>query len=522
MSDEIVPGMLEVEPTEIASPVDAGVTPDEPTSTQPVAPETVSATPVAPPASEEAMDEFERAMQDLGMGARYEKSLQKLVVGEVISGTVMRVDREGVLVDVGAKSEGIIRPDEITRDPGINVEEFLHVGDVIRVYVMRTDDGDGRPELSKKRADFEQAWIRVEQAKETGEVISAFVQARVKGGLTVDLGIRGFVPASHVGNGNLKNNFEKYVGQSLPLKVIEVDKDRRKVVLSHRLAIQEEREAKSAATKSSLAPEQIRTGVVRRIVPYGAFIDLGGVDGLLHITEMSWTRINDPKEILREGQEIDVMVLGVDLDKDRVSLGLRQILPDPWTEVPSLYATGDVVMGKITRVGNYGAFVLIGGVEGIIPHSELQRNKGSRGVIVPNSGDEVEVKILDLRPEERKMKLSMRALQAEEIPAPVVETPSTDVAPAKEAAAGGGGSKRARKDRDRDREQGEPYTRYVQEDEPRFTIGEAIAAAKRKSERRERLRQEEEPEDLIDLEDIIIEEVLDVEVVSVEVENVEA
>ncbi len=520
MSDEIVLGAPEVEPTEMASPVDAGVTPEEPTTTQPAAPEASSATPVAPPAKEEAMDEFERAMRALDMGARNEKSSQHLIVGEVISGTVMRVDREGALVDVGAKSEGIIRPDEISREPGANIEEIVHVGEVIRVYVMRTDDGDGRPELSKKRADFEQAWIKVEQAKETGEVISAFVQARVKGGLTVDLGIRGFVPASHVGNGNLKNNLEKYVGQSLPLKVIEVDKDRRKVVLSHRLAIQEEREAKSAATKASLAPEQIRTGVVRRIVPYGAFIDLGGVDGLLHITEMSWTRINDPKEVLREGQEIDVMVLGVDLSKDRVSLGLRQILPDPWTEVPSLYANGDVVMGKITRVGNYGAFVLIGGVEGIIPHSELPRHKASRGVVVPNSGDDVEVKILDLRPEERKMKLSMRALQVEEPPAPVEAAPaSTQSAPAKETATtAGSGAKRARKDRDRDREQGEPYTRYVQEDEPRFTIGEAIAAAKRKSERRERRRQEEEPEDM----EVDVDVEVEVEAVALEVANVEA
>lgn len=514
MSDEIVLGTPEIDAIETASPVDAGSTPEEPTSTQPVAPETNSASPAAPPASEEAMDEFERAMQALDRGARNEKSLQQLVVGEVISGMVMRVDREGALVDVGAKSEGIIRPDEISREPGANIEEIVHVGEVIRVYVMRTDDGDGRPELSKKRADFEQAWIKVEQAKETGEVISAFVQARVKGGLTVDLGIRGFVPASHVGNGNLKNNLEKYVGQSLPLKVIEVDKDRRKVVLSHRLAIQEEREAKSAATKSSLAPEQIRTGVVRRIVPYGAFIDLGGVDGLLHITEMSWTRINDPKEVLREGQELDVMVLGVDLAKDRVSLGLRQILPDPWAEVPSLYANGDVATGKITRVGNYGAFVLIGGVEGIIPHSELPRNRATRSVVIPNAGDDVEVKILDLRPEERKMKLSMRALQVEEAPAPA-ETSSTPAttAPAKETATGGG-AKRARKDRDRDREQGEPYTRYVQEDEPRFTIGEAIAAAKRKSERRERRRQEEDVED--------IEVDVDAELVVTEEENVEA
>lgn len=334
----------------VSSPNGAAPAPaDEPAPAQPaddaLAPTpapTASAEPAAPPATQpEASpettapaetDETEYSM------AGYDQALRQLQADTVVSGTVMRVDREGVLVDVGAKSEGIIRLNELSRDAGnVNPESIVKVGDQIRVYVLEPENQDGIPVLSKKRADFEQAWEKVQHAKETGETLHAMVNDRVKGGLVVDLGIRGFVPASHVGSGSLKNNLDKYVGQSIALKVIEVDKDKRKVVLSNKLAVAEEREAKSAETKASLAPGQIRHGIVRRLTNYGAFIDLGGIDGLLHISEMSWTRINDPKEVLREGQELDVLILKMDLENNRVSLGLRQILPDPWADIANRY-----------------------------------------------------------------------------------------------------------------------------------------------------------------------------------------
>src|SRR5579871_5375692 len=250
------------------------------------------------------------------MNSQYDRSLRQLQQDTVITGTVMRVDREGVLVDVGAKSEGIIRLNELSRDAAANVnpESIVKVGDKIPVYVLEAENQDGIPVLSKKRADFEQAWEKVQQSKQSNETIFAMVQDRVKGGLVVDLGIRGFVPASHVGSGSLKNNLDKYVGQSIPLKVIEVDKERRKVVLSNKLAVQEERESRKAETVSSLQPGQIRRGTVRRLTNYGAFIDLGGIDGLLHISEMSWTRINHPQEVLKEGQDLDVVILKMDLD----------------------------------------------------------------------------------------------------------------------------------------------------------------------------------------------------------------
>jgi 4-hydroxy-3-methylbut-2-enyl diphosphate reductase len=276
---------------------------------------------------------------------------------------------------------------------------------------MDIDDQEGNLILSKKRADFEKAWDRVIEAQNDNRTIHAMVTDRVKGGLVVDLGIRGFVPASHVGSGKVRN-LEKYVGQSLPLKVIEVDRDRRKVVLSHRLATEEEREAQKAETLSNLAEGQVRKGIVRRITDYGAFVDIGGVDGLLHISEMSWTRIKHPNDVLKVNDEIQVMILKTNLDQGRISLGLRQILPDPWIEARNLYQPGDIIIGVVTRLVPFGAFVqLDGGIEGIIPNSELSSRRINKPEEVVQVGDHVEVKILDIRPEERRMTLSIRQAQ---------------------------------------------------------------------------------------------------------------
>ena len=460
----------------------------------------------AAPAAESDDDAFQREMRALDMGT-YDRSLQQLRENEVITGTVMRVDRrEGVLVDVGAKSEGIIRPNELSRDSSLNPEDIVKVGDKIKVYVLEPENQDGVPVLSKKRADFEQAWDKVQQAKETQEILQAMVTDRVKGGLVVDLGIRGFVPASHVGNGSLKTNLDKYVGQNIALKVIEVDKERRKVVLSNKAAVEEERMARSQETKLSLTPGQVRHGTVRRLTNYGAFIDLGGIDGLLHISEMSWTRINDPKEVLREGQDLDVVVLKMDLENNRVSLGLRQILPDPWAAVGERYKEGDVIKGTVTRRVPFGAFVqLEGDVEGIIPNGEIPRNRGGKpgGDVV--QGEEVEVKIIGLRPEERKMTLSLRALLPPEereaerpreprTPAPESGAPR-EPRPAQESgAATGTAPKRERAGRGRAGEEEPDFGRFVpgRAEEPRFNqLSEAFATARR-SKREQRATQEEE------------------------------
>jgi ribosomal protein S1 len=328
---------------------------------------------------------------------------------QVVRGTVVHIDRDGVLVDIGTKSEGLIPLNELSREPGRRPEAIVQVGSEVDVYVLNSDEEDtGQIILSKRRADFEKAWDRVIEAQKNGETLSANVTERVKGGLVVDLGIRGFVPASHVGSGKARN-LEKYVGMMLPLKVIEVDRDRRKVVLSHKFATEEERAAQREETLQSLAEGQVRTGVVRRITDYGAFVDIGGVDGLLHISEMSWTRIKHPSDVLKVGDEIRVMVLKASPEQNRISLGLRQILPDPWTEAQDRYHPGDIVTGQVTRLVPFGAFVqLDGGIEGIIPNNELAPQRISKPEDVVEVGDQVHVKILELRPEEHRLTLSLR------------------------------------------------------------------------------------------------------------------
>jgi ribosomal protein S1 len=371
-------------------------------------PETTAEAPQEAEAHEPTMEE---AMAQIPVD--YSETFKGLSVGDVVDGVVVHIDREGVLVDVGTKSEGIIRPNELTRDQSLSPEEVVTVGEKIKVFVVEPEGQHGGPILSKKRADFENAWDKVEKAFKEGGVIKAMVTDRVKGGLVVDLGIQGFVPASHVGSGKLKN-LDKFVGQSMPFKVIEVDRERRKVVLSNRLAQEEEQESQRKETLTTLKEGQIRPGIVRRITDYGAFIDLGGVDGLLHISEMSWTRINHPSEVVRVGQKLQVMVLRLNLEQGRVSLGLRQILPDPWEDVKRIHQVGTVVKGTVTRLVPFGAFVQVeGGVEGIIPNSELAQRRVNNPEDVVSSGQEVEVKIIDLRPDERRLTLSLRQLQTE-------------------------------------------------------------------------------------------------------------
>jgi len=438
------------ETTESASPVEVEAAPEPPAPVA-QAPVVTPPAPVAPPpAAPTVSTRISVAEPEMTMEAAddYSASFPALREGDVVQGVVVHIDREGVLVDVGTKSEGIIRRHELSRDPSLSAEDIVKVGERIDVYIMETENQDGNLILSKKRADFEKAWEKVQESKEKGETLTAMVTDRVKGGLVVDLGIRGFVPASHVGNGSMKNNLEKYVGQSIPLKVIEVDKERRKVVLSNKLAMDEDRQSRKAETVGSLQPNQIRSGIVRRLTNYGAFIDLGGIDGLLHISEMSWTRINHPSEVLKEGQELDVVVLKMDIDAGRVSLGLRQILPDPWTGLDARYHAGDVITGQVTRVVPCGVFVQVeGGIEGIIPNAEMGSRKTGKGGAPLAQGQDVEVKVLDVRPEERKMTLSLRALQSEQ-------------------------------EQRRERQEIDSYqqTKPERDETPRFTIGDALRA----------------------------------------------
>ncbi|HVK05858.1 MAG TPA: 30S ribosomal protein S1 [Armatimonadaceae bacterium] len=392
--------------------------------------------------------------------------------GDLVTGTVVHIDHEGVLVDVGAKTEGLIRPNELSREPVQNMEDVVKVGDRIEVLVLEPEGRDGNMLLSKKRADFEKAWDRVQESLKTGETLTAMVTDRVKGGLTVDLGIRGFVPASHVGNGKLKN-LEKFVGQSVPLKVLEVDREHRKVVLSHRLATEEEREKQKQDTIGSLEEGQTRTGTIRRVTDYGAFVDLGGIDGLLHVSEMSWTRVKHPSDVVKVGQEVQVMILRLSLEQGRVSLGMRQILPDPWETVAEKYHVNDVVEGEITRLVPFGAFVLLeGGIEGIIPNSELAHRRIAKPSDVVEANQTVQVKVIDVRPEERRLTLSLRALQPRD-PAPAPGAAGAPgAAPSTEEGAGGGRRDKRDKRRGRGEEDDVDWRAYTSRDSGGVTIGD--------------------------------------------------
>ncbi len=358
-------------------------------------------------------DLFEQYMNALDGGetdANSDSSYKRLNKGDRIEATVIQVEHDRVFVDLGTKAEGVIPLSELSDKNPTTAIGFVQPGDKLQVVVLNPTGSEGNPTVSRKRAEFEEQWDRIIKAFEEGSPINAMVVDRVKGGLVVDVGVRGFVPATHVGNGKLRN-IDKFVGQTLTLKVIELERERKKVVLSNRQAEEETRGAAKEEIFKNIKVGDTLTGTVRRLTDYGAFIDLGGVDGLLHISEMSWARISHPKEIFKEGQEIPVMVLRLDQNVGKISLGHRQVLPDPWNLIKSNYKIGQKMMVKIGRLVPAGAFVkLEEGAEAFLPLSEIsyRRIKKPEEVIV--EGQEVEIQIIDLRTDERRMVLSMRAL----------------------------------------------------------------------------------------------------------------
>jgi len=284
----------------------------------------------------------------------------------------------------------------------------------IEVAVVKLQGDEGTTILSKKRADYERVWNRVISAMETGEVLDAMVTDRVKGGLRVDLGVSGFVPASHVATRDVRN-LDRFVGRSLRLKVLEADRQRKKVVLSHRLVVEEERKQRRQETMERLQEGLVCEGKVRNITDYGAFIDLGGVDGLLHVSEMSWGRVEHPSDVCGVGDTLRVVVLDIDTRRDRISLGRRQILPDPWKRVGKEIRPGSMVRGRINRIVRTGAFVELPEyeVEGFLPIGELvEKRIDSPGEII-SEGQEVDLKVLKLRPQARRMTLSLLAATQE-------------------------------------------------------------------------------------------------------------
>lgn len=355
---------------------------------------------------------FEAAMASLGSEeqstGREVGGVGSLTKGERITAKVIQVENDKVFVDLGTKAEGVVPLSELTSENLDTAVGHVQPGDTFEVIVLKTHSSDGNPVVSKRRADFDVQWQRILDQFESGEVFEANVIDRVKGGLVVDIGVRGFVPATHVGSGKLRN-IEKYVGQPLQVKIIEVDKERRKVVLSNRVAVEERKDEVKDEIFGKVKPQDVLEGTVRRLTDYGAFVDLGGIDGLLHISEMSWARIDHPREVLKEGDEIKVMVLRLDQGSGRISLGLRQVLPDPWNMIRENYKPGQKVKLIINRMVQSGAFLrLPEGAEAFLPLSEISDQKLKKPEDVLTEGQEVEPTIIDLRADERRMVLSLR------------------------------------------------------------------------------------------------------------------
>jgi len=368
--------------------------------------------PSAPSQGGKTEDEmlFEAALADMGSDepGRETGSAGAVSKGERIEAKVIQVEKDRVFVDLGTKAEGVVPLNELTDENVDSAIGLFNIGDTFEVIVLRSSSGDGNPVVSKRRADFDQAWHKIIEAFEEGRMFDAQVVDRVKGGLVVDIGVRGFVPATHVGSGKLRN-IEKYVGQTLPVKIIEIDRERRKVVLSNRAAESERREEAKSDIFGKVNPGDVLEGTVRRLTDYGAFVDLGGIDGLLHISEMSWIRIDHPKEVLAEGDDIKVMVLRLDEGNGRVSLGLRQVLPDPWNLIRENYKLGQKLNVKVSRMVQSGAFVrLPEGAEAFLPLSEISNKRLKKPQDELEDGQDIEPIILDLRPDERRMVLSMR------------------------------------------------------------------------------------------------------------------
>lgn len=331
--------------------------------------------------------------------------------GDIVKGTVVQINNGEVLVDVGAKSEGIIPLTELSYRRVERPEDVVKVGDEIEVFVIRPENEEGHPILSKRRADRKRAWERLEEAFENGSEIQAEAVEVVKGGLLVDVGVRGFVPASLVERSYVED-LNGYVGKTLRLKVIELDRSKNKVVLSQKAVLEEEYQRKRAETWASLAEGQVRKGVVRRLTNFGAFIDLGGVDGLLHVSEISWGRVEHPRDVLKEGQELEVKVLGVDRERERVSLGLKQLQPNPWDTAAERYPVGTVVNGKVLRLASFGAFVEVEpGIEGLVHISQLADRRVEKPEDVVQVGDVIPVKVLAVDQLAQRMSLSLKQAQ---------------------------------------------------------------------------------------------------------------
>ena len=352
------------------------------------------------------------AVNDIGSEedflAAIDETIKYFNDGDIVEGTIVKVDRDEVLLDIGYKTEGVIPSRELSIKHDVDPNDVVAVGDKVEALVLQKEDKEGRLILSKKRAQYERAWGTIEQVKEEDGVVEGTVIEVVKGGLILDIGLRGFLPASLVEMRRVRD-LQPYVGQTLEAKIIELDKNRNNVVLSRRAWLEQTQSEVRHGFLTQLQKGQIRKGVVSSIVNFGAFVDLGGVDGLVHVSELSWKHIDHPSEVVTVGDEVTVEVLDVDMDRERVSLSLKATQEDPWQHFARTHQIGQIVPGKVTKLVPFGSFVRVEeGIEGLVHISELAERHVEIPEQVVQVNDDVMVKIIDIDLERRRISLSLK------------------------------------------------------------------------------------------------------------------
>jgi len=359
--------------------------------------------------NEEIVEEKEVKVEQTEVMNDIEGTVVSIRPGEIVKGKVIQVNEEEVIVSIGYKADGIIPKVELTSDPTLSPSDVVNEGDEIEVLVKKVNDGEGNVLLSRKKVELERGWTTLKDKFDTEQCVEGKIVEEVKGGLiAVVEGIKGFIPASHADIGYVED-LKQFIGQVLSFKVIELNRRRGKLVLSRKALLEEERETKKKEVFDSIKEGDRIKGEVKRLTDFGAFVDIGGVDGLVHISEISWNRIGHPSDVLNVGDEIEVEVLGVDPENERISLGYKQTRPHPWDDITEKYKIGEVVNGKIVRLVDFGAFVeLEVGVEGLVHVSQIAYHHVEKPQDELKEGQAVKVKILDVKPEERRISLSIK------------------------------------------------------------------------------------------------------------------
>ena len=338
-----------------------------------------------------------------------EGALKRIDSGDVVKGTVISLTEEEVFVNIGFISDGIISRDELSADADVKPKDILKVGDEIEVYILNVNDGEGNVALSLKKAEYYKVWDEFEDSLNNGTLIKVKVAEVVKGGVIAFIkGVRAFIPASQL-SATYIENLQEYVGKIIEVKVIELDKENKKVILSRREIERVELEEKRNIIWDTLVKGEKRTGEVKRLVKFGAFVDIGGIDGLIHISQMSWKRISDPSEIVSVGDQVEVYIIDFDKAKDRISLGLKEVSQDPWNVIFEKIKVGSIVEGTVVNLLDFGAFVEIeAGVEGLVHISNISEERISKPSSVLNIGDKVKVKIIEIDEKSKKIALSIK------------------------------------------------------------------------------------------------------------------